>query len=79
MKKLKRIVGVILRSAFYLAPSVGFALWQWHQCKLLINILAAVGVESLFLTVCLICRVAWQIGKTAARDDNARPDTVIEE
>ena len=79
MKKLKRIVGAILRIAFYLAPGVGFALWQWHQCKPLINILAAVGVESLFLTVCLICRVAWQVAKTSAQEEKNKTAIEVEE
>ena len=51
MKKVKIIVGAILRGALLVAPGVAFGWWAWNKAMALIAILAAVGVETLFLFV----------------------------
>lgn len=51
MKKVKIIVGAILRGALLVAPGAAFGWWSWNKAMTLIAILAAVGVETLFLFV----------------------------
>lgn len=47
MKKLKIFVNAILRGALFLAPGIGLAIRYWHSAPPMINILAAIGVESI--------------------------------
>ncbi len=49
MKRIKIIVAAILRGALLLTPGVAFAVWQWGKMSALVNILAALGLETLFL------------------------------
>lgn len=67
MKKVKIIVGAILRGALLLAPGAAFGWWAWLNAMPLIAILAAVGVETLFLFVFSFIAVAIQ-----ARNDLRR-------
>lgn len=47
MKKLKAKCASILRGALFLTPGIGFAVRYWHSVPPMINILAAIGVESI--------------------------------
>lgn len=60
MKKLRIIVGAILRGALLVAPGVAFGWWAWSSAPALIAILAAVGAETLFLFVFSFIAVAIQ-------------------
>lgn len=60
MKKVKIIVSAILRGALLVAPGVAFGWWAWNKAMALIAILAAVGVETLFLFVFSFITVAVQ-------------------
>ena len=51
MKKIKIFVAAVVRGALLLAPGAIFYFWQWGKVSALVNILAAVGLETLFLLV----------------------------
>lgn len=51
MKKLRIFAAAVIRGALLLTPGVAFSIWQWHSTTALINILAAVGLETLFLLI----------------------------
>ena len=51
MKKLKVIVGALLRGALLLVPGAACAWWAWGKAPALIAVLASVGVEPVFLFV----------------------------
>lgn len=75
MKKIKIIVAAILRGALLLSPGVVFYLWQWGKVSALVNILAAIGLESLFLMIFSFIAVAINVarekaGKRAASGDD---------
>lgn len=60
MKKIKIIVGAILRSALVIAPGIASGWWFWGKAPALIAILAAVGVEFLWLLVFSFLTIAVQ-------------------
>lgn len=64
MKKVKIIVGALLRGALLLAPGAAFGWWAWPQTSALLAILAAVGVETLFLIIFSFISVAFQAWRT---------------
>lgn len=49
MKKLKIIVAAIVRGALLLAPGAAYLWWIWSTVPALVAILAAVGLETLWL------------------------------
>lgn len=49
MKKLKIIVAAIVRGALLLAPGAAYLWWIWGKVAALVAILAAVGLETLWL------------------------------
>lgn len=49
MKKIKVIVAAILRGALIMAPGAAFFWWAWGKVPALFSILAATGLESVFL------------------------------
>lgn len=63
MKKLKVLTGAIVRGALLLSPGVIWTIWQWHSTPALINFLAAVGVETLFLLAFTFVAVSIQAYK----------------
>lgn len=73
MKKVKIIVGAILRGALLLAPGVAFGWWAYGKAMALIAALAAVGVEAFFLLVFSFITVAVQ----ASRRNHGRPSDLI--
>lgn len=73
MKKVKIIVGAILRGALLVAPGVALGWWAWNKTMALIAILAAVGVETLFLFAFSFIVVAVQ-----ARNDLKRKEAEAE-
>lgn len=60
MKKLRIFAAAVIRGALLLTPGVAFSIWQWHSTTALINILAAVGLETLFLLVFVFITVTIQ-------------------
>lgn len=67
MKKVKVIVGAILRGALLFVPGALFGWWAWSKTAALIAILAAVGVETLFLFAFSFITVAIQARKDLKR------------
>ena len=67
MKKVKIIVGAILRGALLIAPGALFGWWAWSKAAALIAILASVGVETLFLFAFSFIAVAIQARKDLKR------------
>lgn len=49
MKKLKIIVAAILRGVLILSPGAAYLWWLWGKVAALVAILAAVGLETLWL------------------------------
>lgn len=49
MKKIKVIVAAILRGALIMAPGAAFLWWAWGKATALFSILAAAGLESVWL------------------------------
>ena len=68
MKKLKIITGAIVRGALLLSPGVAFSIWQWHSTAALINILAAVGLETLLLLAIVFISVIGKAVKETIKD-----------
>jgi len=75
MKKVKIIVGSILRGALLVAPGAAFGWWAWHKVMALIAILAAVGVETLFLFVFSFIAVAAQARRDLQRKKAVEADS----
>lgn len=73
MKKIKIIVAAILRGALLIAPGTAFAVWQWGKVSALINILAAVGLETLFLFVFAFVKVAFDVARKRSNSDKEQP------
>ena len=69
MRKVKIIVGAILRGALLVAPGAAFGWWAYGKAMALIAILAAVGVETLFLFVFSFITVAVQARRDLKRND----------
>lgn len=63
MKKLRIFAAAVIRGSLLLTPGVAFSIWQWHSTTALINILAAVGLETLFLLVFVFITVTVQAYK----------------
>lgn len=74
MKKVKIIVGAIIVFALLMAPGVAFGWWAWNKAMALIAILAAVGVETLFLFVFSFITVAIQARRDLRRKKAAEAD-----
>lgn len=49
MKKLKIIVAAIIRGALILSPGAAYLWWLWGKVAASVAILAAVGLETLWL------------------------------
>lgn len=81
MKKVKFIVAAIIRGTLLLAPGVLFGWWAWSKAAALIAILAAVGVETLFLFVFSFISVAIQARKDLKhqQSEEAEADETTEE
>ena len=75
MKKVKIIVGAILRGALLVAPGVAFGWWACNKAMMLIAILAAVGVETLFLFVFSFITVAIKARRDLLRKKAAEAET----
>ena len=68
MKKLRVFAAAVIRGALLLFPAVAFLIWQWHSTPAMINILAAVGLETLFLLVFSVVSVSVQMYKTEKKN-----------
>ncbi len=64
MKKIKNIVAAIIRGALLITPGTAFAVWQWGKVSAMVNILAAVGLETLFLLLFTFFKVAYEVTRT---------------
>ena len=73
MKKLKTIAAAIVRAALLLSPGIAFA-----KLDSLINILAAVGLETLFLLVIVFISVITPAVKATKKDDRENEDATTE-
>lgn len=67
MKKIKIIVAAILRGALLVIPGTAFAVWQWGKVSTLVNILAAVGLETVFLLIFSFIVVAIRVARDEAK------------
>lgn len=74
MKKVKIIVGAIIVFALLMAPGVAFGWWAWNKAMALIAILAAIGVETLFLFVFSFITVAIQARRDLRRKKAAEAE-----
>lgn len=63
MKKIKIIVAAILRGVVILAPGATFLWWAWSKVAALFAILAALGVEAVFLFLFAFIIVAIRAAK----------------
>lgn len=74
MKKLKTIAAAIVRAALLLSPGIAFAVWCWQMLHPVINILAAVGLETLFLLVFVFISVTVQAYKADKAEKAAQAE-----
>lgn len=74
MKKIKIIVGAILRGALVVAPGIASAWWAWGKAPALIAILAAVGIEFLWLLVFSFFTVAVQTWRNRKKQTEETED-----
>lgn len=74
MKKIKIIVGAILRGALVIAPGIASGWWFWGKAPALIAILAAVGVEFLWLIVYAFFTVALQTWRNRKTENEQAED-----
>ncbi len=63
MKKIKTIVAATLRGVVILAPCAAFLWWAWGKVSALFSILAAVGVEAIYLFLFAFVIVAIRAAK----------------
>lgn len=75
MKRIIIIVAAIVRGALLISPGTAFAVWQWGKVSALINILAAVGLETVFLLVFSFIVVAIRVAHDEARKRAATGET----
>lgn len=75
MKKVKIIVAAIVRGALLIAPGTAFAVWQWGKVSALVNILAAVGLETGFLLIFSFIVVAIRVARERAHAQSESADT----
>ncbi len=75
MKRIKIIVAAILRGALLIAPGTAFAVWQWGKVAALVNILAAVGLETLFLLVFSFFTVAFDEARKRSASDKEQTNS----
>ena len=73
MKKIRIIVAAIVRGALLVSPGTAFAIWQWGKVSALVNILAAVGLETVFLLVFAFVKVAFDVARkrSSVTEDSA--------
>lgn len=50
MKTVKKLLAILIRLALILSPGIVFVILFWSVLPPVINILAAVGLETIFLT-----------------------------
>lgn len=75
MKKIKLILAAIIRATILIAPGVAFALWQWSKVPAFIDLLAAVGLEVIFLFVFAFFKVAIDVARKRTDTPAESPDT----
>lgn len=63
MKKIKTVVGAILRAAFLFAPAFASAWYFWGKVQAIVNILAALGILALWLLLITLISVALAVAK----------------
>lgn len=74
MKKIKIIVGAIMRTAFIIAPGVAFGWWFWDAVPAIIDLLAAVGLEAFWLLLFSFISVfvqTWKERKNPKQEEEA--------
>jgi len=71
MKKIKIIVSAILRGVVVLTPGATFLWWAWGKVSALFSILAAVGVETLWLFLFAFVIVAIRAAKDMKENKSA--------
>lgn len=69
MKKLKVLVGALLRGALLAAPGCLFGWWAWSLAPALIAVLAAMGLEVIFLSIYSFVVVAIQARRDLKRKE----------
>lgn len=69
MKKIKIIVGAILRGAIIVTPGSAFLWWAWSKVPTLFSILASIGVETLFLFLFAIFSVSAGVAKDLKKNN----------
>jgi EamA domain-containing membrane protein RarD len=61
MKKVKAIMGAVVRSALLLSPGVGFGFYAWNKATALISVMSALGLETIFLIAFSLAIVTRQV------------------
>lgn len=74
MKRIKFIVAAIVRGTLLISPGTAFAVWQWGKVSALVNILAAVGLETLFLIVFAYFKVLNDLARKKNEQESTAPD-----
>ena len=69
MKRIKFIVAAIVRGVLLISPGTAFAVWQWGKVSAFINILASVGLETMFLLIFAFIKVAFDVARKRSNSD----------
>jgi predicted RND superfamily exporter protein len=74
MKKLKLIMGAVMRAIILLAPGAVFLSWAWSKVPAWFSILASIGIESIYLMLFAITVTVIQAAKNIKKEkEEAEP------
>lgn len=67
MRKLRFVIAAVVRIVLLLVPGAAFLWWAWPRVPALFSVLAAVGVEAVWLLVFAYAAVAVSMARRWAR------------
>lgn len=59
MKKIAKFILSVMRALILMAPGIAFLVWNRHTLGMPVNILAAVGLEMIFLMLWVGVSLVW--------------------
>lgn len=68
MRKLRFVIAAVVRIALLLVPGAAFLWWAWPRVPALFSVLAAIGVEAVWLLVFAYVAVAVTMARNRVRN-----------